>query len=113
MSQGLSPGHGRKDEPPPLRQGGGSGRKAGPAGGTAPMWGRGHVLGYGDAAPAETLRELRKLLSRPLRLRLRGGPLSVRQVDRAAERDEAGLLDRLGEGRVGGHPVGDRLDRRL
>src|SRR5918994_50401 len=31
----------RKSKPPPLRQGGGSGRKAGPAGGTAPMWGGG------------------------------------------------------------------------
>src|SRR4026209_88402 len=46
----------QKNEPPPLRQGGGSGRKAGPAGGTAPVWGRGHVLGYRDAAPRETLR---------------------------------------------------------
>ena len=36
-----------------------------------------------------------------------------RQVDRAAERDEAGLLEALGERRMRRHPVGDRLDRGL
>src|SRR3954466_11502877 len=39
--------------------------------------------------------------------------LPVRDVDRAAERDEAGLLDRLGKLRMRRHAVGDRLDRRL
>ncbi len=47
-----------KSEPPPLRQGGGSGRKAGPAGGTAPMWGRGHVLGNRRCRPCRNLARL-------------------------------------------------------
>ena len=34
----------------------------------------------------------------------RRGALAVRQVDRPAERDEAGFLDRLGERRVRRHP---------
>src|SRR5919106_1553532 len=44
---------------------------------------------------------------------LRRGSLPVREVDRAPERDEPGLLDRLGERRVRGHAVRDRLDGRL
>ena len=34
-------------------------------------------------------------------------------MDRAPERDEARFLDRLGQRRMRGHPVRDRLDRRL
>src|SRR5207248_9420620 len=41
----------------------------------------------------------------------RFGALAVRDVDRPAERREAGLLDRLGERRVRGHPVRNGLDR--
>src|SRR5918996_1700257 len=42
-----------------------------------------------------------------------GRSLPVREVDRAPQRDEPGLLDRLRQRRVRGHAVGDRLDRRF
>src|SRR6187401_896909 len=44
---------------------------------------------------------------------LRRRPLSRPDVNRTTERDEAGLLDGLGERRVRRHAVRDRLDRCL